>query len=64
MNNDFVKRIMRTELVTAAFGSQTSFQVFNVYDPQLNKAIELFPQAERLARYGTTEVPVEAASKN
>lgn len=46
---EFVVRTLRTELVTAAFGSQTSFQVFNEYDNQLLKAIDLLPEAEQLA---------------
>jgi hypothetical protein len=46
---EFVERTLRTELVTAAYGSQTSFQVFNEYDDQLLKAIELIPQAKQLA---------------
>ncbi len=46
---EFVERILRTELVTAAFGSQTSNQVFNDYDDQLLKAIDLLPQAKQLA---------------
>lgn len=45
----FVNRTLRTELVTAAYGSQTSFQVFNEYDNQLLRAIELLPQAKQLA---------------
>ena len=45
----FVIRALRTELVTAAYGSQTSFQVFNEYDNQLLRAIELLPQARQLA---------------
>ncbi len=49
---EFVLRIIRTELVTAAFGSQTSFQVFNEYDNQLLRAIELMPQAKQLAIEG------------
>ncbi len=49
---EFVERTLRTELVTAAYGSQTSFQVFNEYDDQLLKAIELFPQAKQLALSG------------
>lgn len=48
----FVARILRTELVTAAYGSQTSFQVVNEYDDQLLKAIELLPQAKQLALQG------------
>ena len=46
---EFVERTLRTELVTAAYGSQTSFQVFNEYDEQLLKAIDLLPQAKQLA---------------
>ncbi len=46
---EFVERTLRTELVTAAYGSQTSFQVFNEYDNQLLKAIDLLPQAKQLA---------------
>lgn len=46
---EFVTRMLRTELITAAYGSQTSFQVFNEYDTQLLKAIEMLPQAKQLA---------------
>jgi carboxyl-terminal processing protease len=46
---DFVERVLRSELVTAAYGSTTSFQVFNEYDNQLLKAIDLLPQAKQLA---------------
>ena len=46
---EFLERILRTEMVTAAYGSETSGQVFNEYDDQLLKAIELMPQARQLA---------------
>jgi carboxyl-terminal processing protease len=46
---DFVERALRSELVTAAYGSTTSFQVFNEYDNQLLKAIDLLPKAKQLA---------------
>ena len=49
---EFVERSLRTELVTAAYGSTTSQQVFNDYDNQLLKAIELLPQAKQLALEG------------
>ncbi len=49
---EFVERTLRTELVTAAYGSTTSFQVFNDYDTQLKKAIELLPEAKQLALSG------------
>ena len=52
----FVERVLRTELVTAAYGSETSGQVFNEYDDQLLKAIELLPQAKQLAMDGGKSV--------
>lgn len=45
---EFVERLLRTELVTAAYGTTTSLQVSNEYDTQLLKAIELLPQAHQL----------------
>jgi hypothetical protein len=53
---EYIERILRTELVTAAYGVTTSLQVFNEYDTQLKKAIELMPQAKQLA--------VESAKNN
>lgn len=49
---DFVNRALRSELVTAAYGSTTSLQVINEYDNQLKRAIELLPQAKQLAIEG------------
>lgn len=49
---EFVERTLRSELVTAAYGSTTSFQVFNEYDTQLKRAIELLPEAKQLALEG------------
>lgn len=49
---EFVERMMRVELVTAAYGATTSFQVYNEYDSQLLRAIELLPQARQLAIEG------------
>jgi len=48
----FVQRMLRTELVTAAYGSRTSFQVYNEYDPQLKSAAESLPEARQLAIRG------------
>lgn len=45
---EFIERILRTELVTAAYGTTTSLQVSNEYDSQLLKAIDLLPQAKQL----------------
>lgn len=49
---EFVERILRSELVSAAYGTETSLQVSNEYDNQLRKAIELVPQAKQLALEG------------
>ncbi len=49
---EFIERALRTEIVTAAYGSTTSFRVFNDYDNQLQKAIELLPEAKQLAVEG------------
>jgi carboxyl-terminal processing protease len=49
---EFVERMLRVELVTASYGATTSFQVYNEYDSQLLRAIELLPQAKQLAIEG------------
>lgn len=46
---EFIERILRSELVTAAYGTTSSLQVSNEYDRQLIKAIDLLPQAKQLA---------------
>jgi len=46
---EFVQRMLRTELVQAAYGAETSYQVFNEYDNQIAKALESLPQAKRLS---------------
>lgn len=48
----FVERALRSDLITAAYGTTSSYQVFNEYDTQLSKAIELMPQAKALAVEG------------
>ena len=49
---EFVERALRTEFATAAYGTQTSFQIQNEIDNQLQKAIQLLPQAKQLALQG------------
>jgi carboxyl-terminal processing protease len=46
----YVERQLRYEIVTAAYGSTTSFQVFNADDPQITKAIDVLPRAQQLAQ--------------
>jgi len=46
---EFVQRLLRTELVSANYGMETSQQVFNEYDQTLLKSIELMPQAKLMA---------------
>jgi carboxyl-terminal processing protease len=45
----FVETQLRAELVTAAYGMTSSLQVYNERDTQLQKAIDLLPQARQLA---------------
>ncbi|MEZ5346797.1 MAG: S41 family peptidase [Pyrinomonadaceae bacterium] len=49
---EFVLRMLRTELVTAAYGTQTSPQVYRDYDTQVKRAIEALPEAKQLAIQG------------
>ncbi len=49
---EFIERTLRAELVTASYGTTTSYQVYNEYDNQLLRAIELLPQAKQLAIEG------------
>jgi len=46
---EFIDRTLRSELVTAAYGSTTAFEVLNEYDNQLLKAVDQLPQARALA---------------
>lgn len=59
---EFIDRTLRTEFVTAAFGSQTSRQVIDGYDNQILKAIDLLPQAKQLA-LASERARATAASK-
>lgn len=49
---EFVERMLRAEMVIAAYGATTSYQVYNEYDNQVLRAIELLPQARKLAIEG------------
>lgn len=49
----YVERQLRFELGTAAYGSTTSFQVFNDADQQISRAIDLLPRARELALAAT-----------
>ncbi|HEX8737104.1 MAG TPA: hypothetical protein VF721_17365, partial [Pyrinomonadaceae bacterium] len=61
---EFVERTLRTEFVTAAYGSTTSFQVFNEYDNQLKRAIEVLPKAKQLATESARVQAQKAISNN
>ena len=45
----FVERQLRYDLATAAYGTVTAFQVFNVDDPQIARAVDVLPRARELA---------------
>ncbi len=56
---ELIMRALRNELITAAYGSTTSLQIFNTslqiyndFDNQLKRAIELLPEAKQLAIEG------------
>ncbi len=56
---ELIMRSLRNELITAAYGSTTSLQIFNTslqiyndFDNQLKRAIELLPEARQLAIEG------------
>ncbi len=61
---EFVQQLLRTEFTTAAYGTQTSLQVFNEYDPQLKRAIEVLPQAEQLAVQGAKAFAKQHLERN
>jgi carboxyl-terminal processing protease len=46
----FIERQLRYELATAAYGTVAAFQVFNVDDPQIARAIDVLPRARELAQ--------------
>lgn len=46
---DYVKARLRQEIVTAHYSLEAGAQVFLEIDPQLLKAIEVLPEAARLA---------------
>jgi carboxyl-terminal processing protease len=45
----FVERQLRYDLVSAAYGTMTALQVFNVDDPEIARSVELLPRARDLA---------------
>ncbi len=47
---EYISRQIRYELATAAYGATASFRVYNDADPQIMRAVELFPKAQQLAK--------------
>lgn len=48
-NREFIERALKTEIVAAKFGYDASYPYRLMGDEQVEKALELFPQAEELA---------------
>lgn len=46
---EFIKQQIRFELVTAAYGQETAFQVLATSDPQIGRALQEMPNARALA---------------
>ncbi|HYP53004.1 MAG TPA: S41 family peptidase [Pyrinomonadaceae bacterium] len=49
-NRSFIERQLRYELITAAYGTTTAAQVFNIDDPQIDRAVGQLPRARELAQ--------------
>ena len=45
----FAERQIRYEMATAAYGTISAYQVFNLEDPQIKRGIEILPRARDLA---------------
>ena len=48
-NNDWIRANIKAEIFTDAFGQERGQQVRAEADPQVNKALDLMPQAKQLA---------------
>lgn len=48
-DREFIERQLRYEVATAAYGTITAYQVFNLEDPQIKRAVEIMPRARDLA---------------
>jgi len=48
-DRSFVERQIRYEMSTAAYGTISAYQVFNLEDPQIKRGIEILPRARDLA---------------
>ncbi|MBA3440543.1 MAG: S41 family peptidase [Pyrinomonadaceae bacterium] len=46
----FIERQLRYDLATASYGTVTALRIFNMDDPQINRAIEVLPRARELAQ--------------
>jgi carboxyl-terminal processing protease len=56
-NQDFVRRQLRYDIITAAYGTVTATRVYILDDPQVLKAIELLPRARELAMAARNRTP-------
>lgn len=56
-NQDFVRRQIRFDIVTAAYGTTAASRVYVADDPQVTRAIELLPRARELAMAARNRAP-------
>jgi carboxyl-terminal processing protease len=49
-NGDYIRTSIRKEVAAARWGGEEGFKIFAEIDPQIQKALESFPQAQQLAR--------------
>ncbi len=50
-NDEYLRTSIRKEVASALWGGEEGFKIFAEIDPQIQKALESFPQARQLARF-------------
>ena len=62
-NGDYIRTSLRKEIAAARWGGEEGFKIFAEIDPQIQKALESFPQAQQLARMASGVIPPASASQ-
>jgi len=63
-NNDWVRSTIKSEIFVDSFGQDEGLKVRTENDPQVNKALELLPQAKQLAENAKRVVAERAAAQS
>ena len=62
-NQEYIRTSIQKEIFSSRWGAEEGFRVLAEIDPQIQKALESFPQAQQLARLAATAKPSESHSK-